>query len=40
MRYLQVMPDDMVALVGRGAEYYVALAQTDVEREYSGSPRP
>jgi hypothetical protein len=40
VRYLQVMPDDMVALVGRGAEYYVALAQTDVEREYSGSPRP
>jgi hypothetical protein len=39
VRYLQVMPEDMVSLVAQSAEYYVTLSQTDVEREYTGSPR-
>ncbi|HEU4423910.1 MAG TPA: hypothetical protein VFR67_15370 [Pilimelia sp.] len=38
-RFLQVMPDDMVALVGGGAERYVWLTQTDVERQFAGAPR-
>jgi hypothetical protein len=36
---LQVMADDMVALIGGGADRYVWLTQTDVERQYAGAPR-
>ncbi|MEH1130716.1 hypothetical protein [Micromonospora sp. CPCC 206061] len=38
-QFLQVMADDMIALVGDGAERYIWFAQTDVERQYSGAPR-
>ncbi|MEJ3743619.1 hypothetical protein WEI85_10050 [Actinomycetes bacterium KLBMP 9797] len=38
-QFLQVMADDMVALVGDGAERYIWFAQTDVERQYAGAPR-
>lgn len=38
-RFLQVMPDDMVALIGDGAQRYIWFAQTDVERQYTGAPR-
>jgi len=38
-QFLQVMPDDMVALVSGGAERYLWFAQTDVERQYGGAPR-
>jgi hypothetical protein len=39
VRYLQVMPDDMMALVAGGAERYLWLSQTEVERRYAGNPR-
>jgi hypothetical protein len=38
-QFLQVMADDMVALVADGADRYIWFAQTDVEREYTGGPR-
>jgi hypothetical protein len=38
-QFLQVMADDMIALVGDGAERYIWFAQTDVERQYAGAPR-
>jgi hypothetical protein len=38
-QFLQVMADDMVALVSDGAERYVSFAQTDVERDHTGGPR-
>jgi hypothetical protein len=39
VRLLQVMEDDMLALLGGGADRYVWVAQTDVERRYTGAPR-
>lgn len=39
VRFLQVMPDDMVALIGDGSQRYIWFAQTDVERQYTGAPR-
>jgi hypothetical protein len=36
---LQAMADDMVALIGGGADRYVWLTQTEVERQYAGAPR-
>ena len=39
VRYLQVMPDDMMALVAGGTERYLWLSQTEVERRYGGNPR-
>jgi len=38
-QFLQVMADDMVALVGDGADRYIWLTQSDVERQYAGVPR-
>jgi hypothetical protein len=38
-QFLQVMANDMVALVGGGTERYVWLTQTEVERQYAGAPR-
>jgi hypothetical protein len=38
-QFLQVMADDMIALVGDGADRYIWLSQTDVERQYAGAPR-
>ncbi len=38
-RLLQVMEDDMLALLGGGADRYVWLAQTDIERRQMGAPR-
>jgi hypothetical protein len=38
-QFLQVMADDMVAVVGDGAERYVWFAQSDIERQYAGAPR-
>ncbi|MGW4460887.1 hypothetical protein [Micromonospora sp. NPDC004704] len=38
-QFLQVMADDMIALVGGGTERYVWFAQTEVEREQAGGPR-
>lgn len=38
-QFLQVMADDMVALVGDGADRYIWLTQSDVERQYAGLPR-
>lgn len=38
-RFLQVMADDMVALIGDGAQRYIWVAQTDLERQYTGAPR-
>ncbi|MFI6761345.1 hypothetical protein ACIBF5_19630 [Micromonospora sp. NPDC050417] len=38
-QFLQVMADDMLALVGDGAERYVWYAQTEVERQFVGGPR-
>ncbi|GFJ88737.1 hypothetical protein [Phytohabitans rumicis] len=37
-QFLQVMADDMIALVGDGADRYIWLSQTDVERQYAGAP--
>ncbi|OLB75117.1 MAG: hypothetical protein AUI14_21700, partial [Actinobacteria bacterium 13_2_20CM_2_71_6] len=39
VRLLQVMEDDMLALLGGGADRYVWVNQTDVERRYTGAPR-
>jgi hypothetical protein len=39
VRLLQVMEDDMLAMLGGGADRYVWVAQTDVERRYTGAPR-
>jgi hypothetical protein len=36
-QFLQVMADDMVALVADGADRYISFAQTDVEREHTGA---
>ncbi len=36
---VQMMSDDMIALVGGGANRYVWLTMTSVERHYFGSPR-
>jgi hypothetical protein len=38
-RLLQVMEDDMVALLGGGADRYVWVNETDVERHFTGTPR-
>jgi hypothetical protein len=39
VRLLQVMEDDMLALLGGGADRYVWLAQTEIERRQMGAPR-
>jgi hypothetical protein len=39
VRLLQVMEDDMLALLGGGADRYVWVAQTDLERRHTGAPR-
>jgi hypothetical protein len=36
---LQVMHDDMLALVGGGADRYVWVSTTSVEQHFFGSPR-
>jgi len=38
-QFLQVMADDMIALVGDGSDRYIWFSQTDVERQYAGAPR-
>jgi hypothetical protein len=38
-QFLQVMANDMVALVGGGTDRYVWLTQTEVELQYAGAPR-
>jgi hypothetical protein len=37
--FLQVMANDMLALLGGGADRYIWLAQTEVERKYAGPPQ-
>jgi hypothetical protein len=37
---LQGIPDDVLALVAEGAERYVDVAQTELERSHVGSPNP
>jgi hypothetical protein len=39
IQFLQVMANDVVALVDGGTDRYVWLTQTDVERQYAGAPR-
>ncbi len=36
---LQVMGEDMLALLGGGADRYVWITPTDIERQYHGAPR-
>jgi len=38
-QFLQVMAEDMVALVGDGTLRYISLAQTDIEHQHLGAPR-
>nr|MDT0659340.1 hypothetical protein [Micromonospora sp. DSM 115978] len=38
-QFLQVMADDMIAIVGDGTERYVWFAQSEIERQYAGAPR-
>lgn len=38
-QFLQVMANDMLALVSGGTDRYVWLTQTDVERQHAGAPR-
>jgi hypothetical protein len=38
-QFLQVMANDVVALVGGGSDQYVWVTQTEVERQYAGAPR-
>jgi hypothetical protein len=37
-QFLQVMADDMVAVVGEGTNRYVWLSPTDIERQHAGAP--
>jgi hypothetical protein len=37
-QFLQVMADDMIALVGDGSDRCIWFSQTDVERQYAGAP--
>lgn len=39
VQFLQVMADDMVALVADGSDRYMWFAQTDIERQHTGAPR-
>jgi hypothetical protein len=39
VRLLQVLEDDMLALLGGGADRYVWVNQTEIERQYTGPPR-
>jgi hypothetical protein len=39
VQFLQVMAEDMVALVGDGTERYIWFTATEVERQYAGPPR-
>jgi hypothetical protein len=38
-QFLQVMANDMLALVSGGTDRYVWLTQTEVERQHAGAPR-